>query len=385
MADPTPFISVRWQDGEIGSVIQQVNVEDHDRLIDRARIVVDDPRELAGNIVQEGQTVQVDIGWSDDHQIIFEGEVVRAVPESTGGRRRVTITALDYGLRLRRHDRPPDDPPYRGKLSDIVLRLASGVATSGLTVSADNIKPDPDPEFTETRELVRRAGLNDWDFIQQLAVENDCRAFVEFNDGHSTFYFVRTQTLLDAAPMGSLHQCPGYTELLDFRSQRIASGAAPAYTTSTVDPSTGTSVDSAAPAPTPTPPPTPDADVRSRLSDVSDGDALAYDAGIDAAGRATTTPADQVPQVFLPGLPSDPALAERLLRRDRTRILGQLGEGTALGNVHLRAKGRLTLEGVPTWSEGDWYVARVNHLFTRTAGAGEPFAGTYRTRFVVTR
>ena len=153
MADPTPFISVRWQGGEIGGMVQSVNVEDHDRLIDRARIVVDDPREVAGHIVDVGQTVQVDLGWSDDHAILFEGEVTRAVPETTGGRRRVTITALDFGVRLRRHERSPDDPPYRGKLSEIVRRIASA-RDYGFVVSPDNIKPDPDPEFTEDNELL---------------------------------------------------------------------------------------------------------------------------------------------------------------------------------------------------------------------------------------
>lgn len=384
MADPTPFISVRWQNGEIGGMVQSVNVEDHDRLIDRARIVVDDPREVAGHVVSEGQSIQVDMGWSDDHALIFEGEVTRAVPETTGGRRRVTITALDFGIRLRRHERPRDDPPYRGKLSEIVQRIASA-RDYGFVVSADNIKPDPDPEFTEDNELPRRSGLNDWDFLQQLAMEHDCRVFVEYNEGHSKFYFVSTRKLLDGKPMGMLHSCPGYTELLDFRYQRISSGAAPAYSTSCVDPSSGQTVSASAPTPEPTPPPAASADVRSRLAEVSDSDALAYDAGIDAAGRATSTPADQVPQLFLPGLPSDPALAERLLRRDPTRVLGLMGEGTARGTVRFRAKGRLTLEGIATWAEGDWYVARVNHVFTRTAGAGEAFAGTYRTRFVVTR
>lgn len=384
MADPTPYISVQWQGGEIGGVVQSVNVEDHDRLIDRARIVVDDPREIAGHIVEEGQTIKVEMGWSDDHAVIFEGEVVRAAPETTGGRRRVTITALDFGVRLRRHARPPNDPPYRGKLSEIVQRIASG-GSYGFTVSADTIKPDPDPEYTEDNELPRRSGLNDWDFLQQLALEHDCRAFVEYNEGQSRFYFVTTRSLLEAEPMGALHQCPGYTELLDFRYQRIASGAAPAYSTASVDPSTGEAVSASAPPPAPGEPPASSGDVRARLSEVSEADALAYDAGIDAAGRATSRPGDQVPQTFLPGLPSDPALAERLLRRDPTRLLGLLGEGTARGTIRFRAKGRLTLEGMAAWAEGDWYVARVNHLFTRTSSASQALQGTYRTRFVATR
>ncbi|MBZ4373781.1 phage late control D family protein [Corallococcus sp. AS-1-6] len=384
MADPTPFISVLWQGGEIGGMVQSVNVEDHDRLIDRVRIVVDDPREIAGHIVDVGQTLKVDLGWSDDHAVIFEGVVTRAVPEVTGGRRRVTLTALDFSVRLRRHERPSEDPPYRGKLSEIIRTIVSA-QDYGFVVSPDNIKPDPDPEYTEDNELPRRSGINDWDFLQQLAMEHDCRAFVEYNEGASKFYFVPTRTLLNGEPMGKLHQCPGFTELLDFRYQRIASGAAPAYTTSTVDPSTGQAVSTHATPPDPVAPPSASADVRSRLSEVSDSDAMAYDAGIEAAGRATRSPTDQVPQLFLPGLPSDPALAERLVRRDPTRVLGLVGEGTARGTVRFRAKGRLTLEGISAWAEGDWYVARVNHVFTRTSSAREPFSGTYRTRFVATR
>jgi hypothetical protein len=58
-----------------------------------------------------------------------------------------------------------------------------------------------------------------------------------------------------------------------------------------------------------------------------------------------------------------------------------------VGNVKIRAKGKMTIQGLAPWANSDWYVRRVNHQVTTGAGAdkkGES-AGTYRTRFTVTR
>jgi hypothetical protein len=55
----------------------------------------------------------------------------------------------------------------------------------------------------------------------------------------------------------------------------------------------------------------------------------------------------------------------------------------------LRAKGKVTLKGLPPWVEGDWYVFKVNHHYTRLVrtanGAAERHRSTYRTKFEVTR
>ena len=57
-------------------------------------------------------------------------------------------------------------------------------------------------------------------------------------------------------------------------------------------------------------------------------------------------------------------------------MLGLHGDGLAVGTVKLRAKGKIGIEGIANWAEGDWYVRQVNHI---------AMSQNYWTRFVVTR
>jgi hypothetical protein len=87
------------------------------------------------------------------------------------------------------------------------------------------------------------------------------------------------------------------------------------------------------------------------------------------------------------GAPSDPDLADWTIKQDPTRALGLVGRGIAVGSVNLRAKCKLSIEGIAPWAAGDWYVRRVNHRVTRGSGLDEHRQpkGTFHTRFVVTR
>src|SRR6266508_1063662 len=107
MADQTrPFVDLKIQGSSMGLEVRLVEVEDNDRLIDQARIVVDDPNRPYTDFVQEGQTVLVDLGWTTEHAVLFEGVVTRVSGEATReGRRQVTITALDLSKKMDRQQR----------------------------------------------------------------------------------------------------------------------------------------------------------------------------------------------------------------------------------------------------------------------------------------
>src|SRR5207248_1575340 len=114
-----------------------------------------------------------------------------------------------------------------------------------------------------------------------------------------------------------------------------------------------------------------------RLGAASSG----YVSALTATAASEVQPGDQRAQAVVAGLPSDPDLAARAAQQDPTRALGFYGEGIARGTIHLRAKGKVTLEGVAGWAGGDWYVQRVNHIVERDPH-GMP---AYRCRFAVTR
>ena len=70
-------------------------------------------------------------------------------------------------------------------------------------------------------------------------------------------------------------------------------------------------------------------------------------------------------------------------------MLGYAGRGECRGTIKLRAKGKVTIQGLPPWASGDWYVHRVNHIFTRITALDRNRTpadrSTFQTKFCATR
>lgn len=374
------YAAVTVEKMAVEGTVQSVIVEDDDRALDKVTLVLDDPHDSAREVFREGLRVQVDLGWGKEHAILFEGEIVSTKPVAQGaGVSRVNVQAYDLGYRLMKG---PDTPPLggMGKLSDIV-RAVFTRAASGVEVG--EIAPDPNPEFTEENPL-RQGNDKDWQFLQKLAARYNCRAFVEYNAGASKFYFLPVRRLLQAKPQGTLKYCRGLSQLIEFSYERIASAAAAQRSATVEDPLSGEVKSLAAPEPPAAEPPAPSDKTRARLESIGPTRAREYESAMEVTASAPGKPSAQVRRGALTGLPSDPALAEALIQQDPTRVLGFLGRGEMVGNVLLRAKGRVTIEGIAPWAAGDWYVRQVRHVYTR-AVQGQKDLSTYRTHFIVTR
>lgn len=375
------FVSVIVEKVPVEATVRSVIVEDDDRALDKATLVVDDPHGIARELFREGLSLKVRMGWEQENATCFEGVIISSKPVSNGGGSQVNVVAYDLGYRLMRC--PPLPPRnYVGKLSDIVrqvfLHVRSGVEPGAIT-------PDPDPEFTEANPLRPEPNEKPWQFLQRLAERHKCRAFVEYNDKASRFYFVPVRKLLQSKPQGTLKYCRGLGHLIEFSYERVAHSAAAVKSAAVEDPLTGETRAVTGPPPEPAPPPEPSAKTRAQLAGISPNRAREYDATLEVAARAPSNPAEQVPREEVAALPSDPALAEDTIQKDPTRVLGFVGRGETVGSVHLRAKGRVIVEGIAPWAAGDWYVRQVRHIYTRTSLNEKQHRGTYRTQFVATR
>lgn len=349
-----PFVQVLLENRPITDRVRSVEVEDNDRLIDKVTVVLDDTPTEASSTVREGQRVQVALGWGTEHTVLFEGLTTRSgTQDQPSSTRQTTIVAYDMSYLLNQTVRPSRDFTS-GTLSTIVDQLLVDYP-----LPVGQIKLEPDPSFTEQRRL-RQVNKTDWQFLQDLALEFGARCFVEYNEGRSRFYFVSESVLLQGDALGKFNYCAGVSKLIQFSYQRVASAAAPQRSATTTDPVTGAIIP---PLPgTPTPPET----------------------APTAAPPTVSSPDAQRRQQDTLGAASNPNLPEQTARRDPTRILGFFGEGLAVGNVNLRAKGKLTIDGIAPWAAGDWYIRKVVHTYTRER-ASSTDRSTYYSRFVVTR
>lgn len=383
------FADVKLEGSSMGPDVVKLEVEDHDQWIDRATVVVDDPAGKYQQAAQEGMTLTVDLGWKK-HAVIFEGTITKADTVSgTSGKRQAVLVALDlsYLMDRRKQDKAED---HVGDLGVILEKFLARPEYKGKikkgTIEIEKNDDDEEPKYTTRFPLRQAAGQSDWQLIQKLAKKYEARAFVEYNEGGSKFYWVPIKTLLDSRTLGSMNYCQGFGKLLEFKFQRFAPGASEASAQSLVDPTSGVVKSSAKPPPAKADEkPLADPKVLSQLDQLSSRQADAYRKSLEIAAGAKEKPADQRPQGGRKVGPSDlKALKEK--RGDNLAFkLGLRGRGTCVGTLDLRAKGNVTIFGITPIYEGGWYLRRVRHLFTRVRGAEGENRSTYFCKFEVTR
>ncbi|NNF59405.1 MAG: hypothetical protein HKN04_14310 [Rhodothermaceae bacterium] len=369
MPDPhAPYLSVRTQDQDLALDVSAVLIEDGDRLIDKATLVVPDPHRPYTDFVREGWSLQIDLGWTGLHAVVFDGTVTRVRGYAgPNGQRYVTLIAFDLSYQMNREARSVN---HVGTLSAIVQAVVTAYA---LPIGAVTVTEDP--EFTEAAPL-RQSAETDWLFLQRIAREQGAYAFVEYNEDASKFYFVSAQTLTGTEPIGELDYRNGNGSLLAFSYKRAAAQATPQRHVTIIDPVSGEMLTAAGAPALPDPPVAADTAQADLLGRGGSDLPARYQAAGELAASQSGNPADQRPITTLTGVPSDPALRSRAKRADPTRTQGWYGTGVAPGMPLLRAKSMLTLGGIGAWADGPWYVEQARHV---VRGA------SYLTQFVVTR
>jgi hypothetical protein len=364
-----------WRD--ISPTITSINVEDHDRLTDQAKIVLDDPMGILAHGSFEGLRVRIALGWMAEHATIFEGDVTaaKAITQTEGSR--VELTALDFSNRMKRRTREPFTYNKGETLTKVV---EDTVKQREYSFKAFEIVPAVDTKFDEVRPLQRN--VDDLAFIQKLATDAACIWFVEY-DGKiqgSKFFFVPIERVASADPVGQINGCRGGGDLISFKLERIGASGQVERTASATDPVTGETVTHTTP-PVPERPPLPPP-APGKHSGATDTQLKALDALTEVAAAADKRlEAEKRPVV---AEAPDPARAEVKVVPDPRRVVGLQATGTARGTTLLRAKSRVTIDDVAPWAEGDWYLVKVNHVYTRERIA-TGHRNSYATTFVATR
>ena len=365
-----------WRD--VSPPLQSVDVEDHDRLTDKATVVLDDDTGLLAHASFEGLRVRVALGWHQEQRTIFEGDVTSSRVFAHPGGQRIELTALDFTNRMALRPFEPMEWQPGERLSEVLKRI---VQRADYHLTPGQIEPANDLVQDERRPA-RSANVNEWEFVLQQAQRQGCLAFAEF-DGVDTskFSFVPIAVVASAKPIGTLRYCRGVGELIEFEYERISSGALPVRAADSIDPTTGKPVT----APAPTPPPRPELPPPStaRHKDLGESRRASLEALTELAAAASTALRQPTERISGEAAGTEAETADRVTV-DPTRVLGLNGHGVATGNVLLRAKSVVRISGVAPWAEGDWYLTKVNHVYTRER-ANNRTRSSYFTKFTATR
>ncbi|HEX8573144.1 MAG TPA: hypothetical protein VF759_10385 [Allosphingosinicella sp.] len=389
-SDTTALLKVTLGKADISKQVIRVDIEDVDRGADKATFLMEDPGSTNSDRVERLMDVRIELGWETEYALAFVGQVSSIQSKAdSGGRGRLEVTCIDKSYLFM--ERPAiDKRQHVGKLKDILSAMATRVG-----IALGDVLIDPMPEFTKDKPL-NQLDRTDWQMLQDLAEEYRARAFVEVNagdkdseevkkaGGEPKLYFVSEEALLAQEPMGTLLYCRGMGKLLEFDYTRTSSGASPLGSAAVANPDSG-QPESLAAVPAPAEPKVPPKDSTDRVEKVLGPAAAADQAAAEQNVQdAPVKPADKPATKEMLGAPSDPALAERKVKQDRTRMMGFSGKGTAMGTVFLRAKGSVKIEGISSMAAGRWYVTRVNHVYER-AEIDKKVSVSFRSKLVATR
>lgn len=373
---PQPYAAVGIESMSVAAV-RALKIEDHDRLIDKAVVQLYDRERSIMDFVQEGQSLEILLGWQDgEHAEVFEGIIHRVEAASVAGDRRIVrITAFDPSFQMMLTPSQMSTP-HTGSLSSIITGL---VQSHGIAIGA--VTPDPDPTFTAADPLPQ-VGVTDWQFIQDLTLAYGGRAFVEVDNDTPKFFFMSEDQLMSQDPVGTLRQCQGFSELKKLEVTRVAAWASTKRLSATMDSESGEVTSAETSVAVPEAPTLPDTEHAATLADRYGSEAAArYVAAATVAVQATGSPDDQRTHRVALGLPSDPDLVAQLERTDPTRVMGLQADGIARGAIALRAKSLVTISGISAWADGDWYLQKVEHIVRMSDSQN----GTYETHFTATR
>ena len=345
------FFSVKIEGEEVGDLLDRLEVEESDSRADLATLVLGDKYLVLADIVHEGLTVEIDLGWSDAHALIFRGPVtgIRAT-YPTRGPAVVELQATDSLIQL--GFKPNTRRWWNTTVSQVVreVALANGLQPGQVTVAKDATLDEKRP-----RQQIEETDLA---FLHRLARDYDCKVFVEPKDSGDVLNFLSTSSLLQADPIEE--QLAFNANVEEFSAAFDAFAPTVRERLVTTDPQTGDRVEVSTDLATVADAAwTPDPDRLARAGAAADRLAALVAKG--AAKRARLPDFWRQPARDA-GAPARPASDAAGVLGDQARRLGHTARGRARGSVWLRPRRRVNVVGYGGRWSGAWYLARVRHV-----------------------
>ncbi len=344
------FYCTNIQGMDMSDLLTEIKVEESDTQADLATLSFTDSELVLQDILQEGLSIQIDMGRADAHALLFRGVITHVRPSlASEGEPKLEVEAMNSLIKLALQ--PKTQHWQNTTVSQIVRDIAQNNE-----LRPGRIEPEDDAAISE-RQPRHQQEETDLAFLFRLAQDYGSRLYIEYEDVADTLNFVATSKLLEDAPLNQPLVFNDNVEDFSASADSFAAVAAPGLVIT--DPTTGEpdSVETAAAAPAEGRH-TPDAN---RIARLPEGMArVAKFVAQTAANRERPEEARQSPARML-GNPSRPVTDRSGTYGDRTRTLGHRAEGRTTGNIWLQPRRRVRFEGQGGRWSGVWYVAEVEH------------------------
>jgi phage protein D len=345
------YVSIAVEGVEVTSLLEHLVIEENDVKADIATMTFGDSHLILSDVFHEGLAVEIGLGYSDGHALIFRGIItsIRAYFPARG-QAHVEVQAMDNLILLSLE-------PKTYRWSNTTVSQIVGEVAQNYGLVPGTITPTSDSALDETRPR-QQVEETDLAFLYRLARDYDCKLYLEHGDvPPDKLSFVSTGSLIEAEPIAevlSFNQ-----NLVEFYATFDAFATAAEEQLVTTDPASGDKVEIVE-----------DLVSASELTWVPDPDRIAQMG--DSAAFITSLVAKSMAKraalrdfwrksARVAGAPARPTSDQSQAYGDRSRRLGQSGRGRARGSIWLRPRSRVSIVGHGGRWSGAWYLAQVRH------------------------
>ena len=353
----TPFYQITLEGEDITPWISSVSTVEDDQQADSVTLTIPDPRMIYADGLFEGSTVEVDMGYAepDQHTLMLRAiitKVEQSYPEN--GMPTLTLKGEDKSILMGLVEKKKR---WRDRtVTDIVRAVAKPYGFSHIEAQLS-----PDPMIRS--KPITQDGKTDLAFLQELAKKYHAKCFVELDEqDNEVLYFLperrivtlrRPDTLLLRYRMGPDSNLISFAPTFDSsyidRLKEIAD----------VD-TQGNTVESQE---------KPPSEIviwqldKARMAQASERDRVKiktlYDIG--AVRKSVLQGLLSIRRATVGEVVADQADLESTNDSLEARRLGMSATGTTFGNIWLRAKSNISIEGANERFNGEWYVSNVSH------------------------
>jgi phage protein D len=354
-------VSAAGADYDLSADLTSLSIEEDEARPALLTVNLADPYKVFGHALQEGMDVEVELGWVDDHSLVFRGRIYLVDADfPSAGVPRLTLRAHDNSMRLglRRRTRPWTDTT----LSGIVGSIAD---EHGFDSSGVHLVGDP----TYAGNGIRQQNETDLAFVHRLADMYGAETYVAARDGLDEFVFVAQREVMTSDPEVTLYhgRCGIPNHLLSFQASADVAEIQLPRVFAGVDFDLGDALDA----------------VKAFVDEVGTQDDPFFDENmtafrareperaarleelLGAAPAARSEVIEDLGEVDLVEAPTFVTAEDlRTLRQNQfsTSIHGMRGSGATDGNKDLRAQTNVALADVGGRFSGTWFLTQVRHM-----------------------
>ncbi|OLE72174.1 MAG: hypothetical protein AUI36_01620 [Cyanobacteria bacterium 13_1_40CM_2_61_4] len=361
MTTRTPYLRVEIEGVDVTPWVSSVSAVEDDQQTDSVTITIPDSRMIYGNCLIEGSHASVFMGYAEprENALIIKALITKvelSYPES--GIPALTLKGEDRSIEMGLEERKERwDDSKAATVTALVKAVASRHKFANVQVELK-----PDPRITK-KKPIHQDGKTDLAFLQDLAKTYQAKCFVELDAaGNEVLYFI---------PERRIVKRPGGTDVV--LRYRMGPGSnllsfSPTFDSSYIDrlkekedlDAKGKPIKS---RDKPRPPVVvwPLEDQFTALANRADHDRIweLYEKG--KAAKVALQDVLTKPKKSVGEVAFEQADIEAGNDVKESRRLGMSATGSTFGNIWLRAKANIEVQGVNKRFAGKWYVTNVTH------------------------